>query len=123
MPALIAFTEAMRANTPDDDLVARLGGEECCVLLPRTGAAEAGQVAERIGAQFADTAIDGIDGRLSASFGVAGWKAEWDIDDLFRAAAKALYRAKRGGRNRVETAEVQGEASASACGVAPRQEP
>jgi len=46
--ALIAFTEAMRAKTRDDDLVTRLGGEEFCVLLPRIGVAEAGQVAARI---------------------------------------------------------------------------
>ena len=93
------------------------------MLLPRNGLAEAGQLAERIRAQFADTEIDGFDGRLSANFSVAGWQEGWDLDDLLRAAAKALYRAKRGGRNRVETAAVQRETSASACGVAPRQEP
>ena len=107
--ALIAFTEAMRAKTRDDDLVVRLGGEEFCVLLPKTGLAEAGQVAERIRVQFADTDIDGVDGRLSASFGVVSWQAGWDIDDLLRAADQALYRAKRGGRNRVEIADDPGE--------------
>lgn len=106
--ALIAFTESMRAKTRDDDLVVRLGGEEFCVLLPRTGLVEAGQVAERIRARFAETDIDGIDGYLSASFGVAAWHSGWDLDQLLRAADQALYRAKREGRNRVALAEVGG---------------
>jgi diguanylate cyclase (GGDEF)-like protein len=64
------------------------------------------QVAERIRAIFSETDIDGIDTRLSSSFGVACWRSGQGVDDLLRAADRALYRAKHNGRNRVEMAEV-----------------
>jgi len=104
--ALIVFVETMRERTRDDDLVVRLGGEEFCVVLPGSGPGEAMQVAERIRAGFCETDIDGIDRRLSCSFGVACWRPGQDIDGLLRVADQALYRAKDSGRNRVEIAET-----------------
>jgi diguanylate cyclase (GGDEF)-like protein len=102
--ALVAFVAVMQQNTRDGDLVARLGGEEFCVLLPRNCIEEAMGVAERIRSAFHDTPIEGIDGRLSASFGVACRRPGQDLDDLLRLADQALYRAKADGRNRVVAA-------------------
>jgi len=107
--ALIVFVETMRERTRDDDLVVRLGGEEFCILLPSSSAEEAVQVAERIRAAFCETAIAGIDTKLSSSFGVACWRPGQDVDALLRAADRALYGAKHNGRNRVEMAKVGDE--------------
>jgi diguanylate cyclase (GGDEF)-like protein len=104
--ALIVFVQTMRERTRDDDLVVRLGGEEFCVVLPGSSADEAMQVAERIRTAFCETDINGIDTRLSSSFGVACWRPGQDVDDLLRGADRALYRAKHNGRNRVEMAQV-----------------
>jgi len=104
--ALVTFAAVMRANTRNDDLVARLGGEEFCVLLIQGDLDDAVAVAERIRAAFESTEIEGVDGRLSASFGVAYGRAGAHRDDLLRAADAALYRAKAAGRNRVIIADT-----------------
>jgi diguanylate cyclase (GGDEF)-like protein len=83
------------------DVVARWGGEEFCVLLPRIGLAEAHALAERISIQIA---ADG-NPRVTISVGVAEVHAPSEgPDEVIRRADAALYRAKQGGRNRVVTA-------------------
>ena len=90
----------------DDDVPARYGGEEFVVLLRNPGPAIALEVGERVRAAVA--AIDLTALRLPAvtvSVGVA--VAEYDdepIGDLVERADRALYRAKRNGRNRVVAA-------------------
>ncbi len=106
--ALVDFVGVIRANVRRTDLVARLGGEEFCVLLPQSGAERAITVAERIRAAFESTALKGIDGRLTASFGVACRRLGEPIREVLARADAALYRAKEGGRNRVETATGDG---------------
>jgi diguanylate cyclase (GGDEF)-like protein len=119
--ALVGFVDVIRANVRRTDLVARLGGEEFCVLLPQSGAERAIAVAERIRAAFETTELKGIDGRLTASFGVACRRLGEPIREVLARADSALYRAKEGGRNRVETA--RGDAcNAAASGVVPRTE-
>ncbi len=90
----------------DDDVPARYGGEEFVVLLRNPGPAIALEVGERVRAAVA--AIDLTALRLppvTVSVGVA--VAEYDdepIGDLVERADRALYRAKRNGRNRVVAA-------------------
>lgn len=87
------------------DIFARFGGEEFVILLPDTGLAEARQVAERIRREI-ETPRDRKLPRYTVSLGVgiaqgeAGQAA--DMEALIAAADAALYRAKQGGRNRVE---------------------
>jgi diguanylate cyclase (GGDEF)-like protein len=87
------------------DVLARYGGEEFMLLLPDTNLADALGVAEKLRASLQDLAIpwDGQTLRLSASFGVTttGAQAE-DLGSLYSRADLALYKAKHGGRNRVE---------------------
>ncbi|MFN7994596.1 MAG: GGDEF domain-containing protein [Bryobacteraceae bacterium] len=86
------------------DLVARFGGEEFVVLLPKTGIGEAMYQAERIRHAVESLAIQhptSKSGVVTASFGVAAAAPDAcpDAYTLLRAADQALYAAKRAGRN------------------------
>jgi diguanylate cyclase (GGDEF)-like protein len=92
------------------DTVARLGGEEFILMLPSTTASEAIAVAERLRVAVERARIDTAVGQLKAtvSLGVASLsEANPTLQSLLAAADRALYDAKRAGRNcvRVEVAE------------------
>lgn len=110
--ALVHAAGILARETRDVDVVARYGGEEFAILLPMTNEAGAREVAERCARQLAGSPVV-VEGsppiRVTASMGVtcaegAAGAAAHRIEDLLRAADAALYRAKEGGRNRVETA-------------------
>jgi len=88
------------------DILARFGGEEFVILLPETDLANARHVAERIRQEVA-THRDQSLPRYTASLGVAVAQGApgdaADIEALIAQADAALYRAKQGGRNRVES--------------------
>jgi diguanylate cyclase (GGDEF)-like protein len=107
---LIEVARVLRRVSRDVDLPARYGGEEMAVVLPQTDLIGAEQQAERIRAAIESMTIQRLDGGgllpITASFGVASFPSEaGDRMSLIAAADAALYRAKRGGRNRVERAE------------------
>jgi len=102
--ALVAFGRLLRDATRRSDVAARYGGEEFVLLLPHTGEAEALELAERLRAQLAAGALEGTPAPLTASFGVAALRRGESGSDLLRRADRALYRAKRAGRDRVEGA-------------------
>ena len=97
------------------DLVARYGGEEIVVLLPETDEAGAGEVAENVRRSIEQAALDHLENPpwsfVTASIGVATHRSHsaegMASTDLLSRADEALYRAKRGGRNRVVCAEIQ----------------
>jgi diguanylate cyclase (GGDEF)-like protein/PAS domain S-box-containing protein len=89
------------------DTPARYGGEEFVVFLPETGLAAAYKLAERLRQAVSDLRVphtsSPVADRLTISLGVAALKAnEARFQDLVAAADRALYRAKRLGRNRSE---------------------
>ena len=91
--------------------MARYGGEEFLVLLPRTGPAAAAEIAERLRSAVVAAPFPMPDARasplgLTVSIGIASYDPHdlgdtTDIDRLIHAADRAVYVAKRGGRNRV----------------------
>ena len=108
--AAVATTLAESVRT--SDFAARMGGEEFLVLLPSTDPATAGTVAEGVARSLAATRVNGVDRRVTASVGVAGFPTHGaDGPTLLRSADRALYQAKRDGRDcvRVATAPARRE--------------
>jgi diguanylate cyclase (GGDEF)-like protein len=98
---------ALRAVARDADFVGRWGGEEFLLLLPRTDAAGAVELAEKVREAIAALAIPGIDTGATGSLGVAAYPLHASSGEaLVRAADEAMYAAKRGGRDRVTLAEA-----------------
>ena len=98
---LVALAEELRAGIRSVDVLARWGGEEFIVLCPSIGLGEAGELAERLRAGVAARDF-GAAGRLTVSLGVAEYRRGETAGELFGRADAALYRAKEGGRDRVE---------------------
>jgi diguanylate cyclase (GGDEF)-like protein len=100
---LVAVAEALRGSTRAHDTVGRMGGEEFAVLLPDTDAATAHELADRAREAIARVAVSEVE--LSSSAGVAtGASSAMTPLDLIELADKALYEAKRLGRDRTVTA-------------------
>jgi diguanylate cyclase (GGDEF)-like protein len=95
---------ALQGEIRNVDLCARYGGEEMALLLPQTDLSGGCLLAERlrnaVGAR--PYVISGREIHVTISLGVASYpEGARDRDELFSVADRALYGAKRGGRNRV----------------------
>ncbi|MDR2326306.1 MAG: diguanylate cyclase [Acidovorax sp.] len=104
---LVQFGRLLRTHLREHDLLGRMGGEEFALLLPNTAASEAAAVAQRLRAQFAALPIP-IPGHAAplyctVSIGLAeDLHSSTALEDLLGQADRALYRAKRQGRNTVQ---------------------
>lgn len=112
-------TVILRITRRAGDVNARYGGEEFAILLGDTALEPAIFIAESLRAAIVELGIPhpaaSATSRVTASIGVAAWVPGPNDtpDDLVRAADKALYVAKRGGRNRVEIAPRRARTAAS----------
>ena len=99
------FAAVLRATVRDSDLGGRWGGEEFLLLLPGADAVGGAQLADRVRSSLNERSFVGHEGAVvsvTCSFGVAQHTPGSDERELFAAADRALYRAKREGKNRVE---------------------
>ncbi|MBU6429709.1 MAG: sensor domain-containing diguanylate cyclase, partial [Cyanobacteria bacterium REEB65] len=99
---LVART--VKANTREDDIAARFGGEEMLVLMPDTPLEGAEILAERLRTAIATAALvsqSGDELRVTVSIGVAELLPEEAPQGMLERADAALYEAKHAGRNRV----------------------
>ncbi|NEJ69333.1 diguanylate cyclase [Rhizobium phaseoli] len=104
---LTVFAGELAGHCRPGDIAARLGGEEFALVLKETMPGRAELAAERICRAFEarEIPIDDEVLKCTVSVGVAPGRAKsLDFDAMLSAADKALYAAKRGGRNRVELA-------------------
>lgn len=105
---LQAVAVALRAETRPGDGIYRFGGEEFLVILPEASVAAAEATGERLRQAVVALEIPHPDnvpwGVMTISAGVARMASEVEAsaDDWLRRADVALYRAKEGGRNRVQ---------------------
>jgi diguanylate cyclase (GGDEF)-like protein len=107
---LVEVAARVRSVMRSQDLLARLGGDEFTMLLDRlSDSSEAVLIAGRVLASFAEPFdFAGRRHRVSASIGIAtNIDAADSAETLLSNADAALYRAKQGGRGRVETYDVE----------------
>ncbi|MBI4372096.1 MAG: diguanylate cyclase [Candidatus Omnitrophica bacterium] len=105
---LCTMAEAIRNSVRKNELICRYGGDEFCIILPNTSIQDAARFAEKIRTLIANSPdlvyrtagkVDTI--RVTASIGVASVSSAkaGEPGKLIKAADRALYRAKAGGRN------------------------
>ena len=97
--ALKCVANALRNVAEEGVHLARAGGEEFVVVLSRSSIEEARRVAETLRKSVAECDVLGT--TLTVSGGVASAMRDEEIDEALLAADRALYRAKRAGRNRI----------------------
>ena len=98
---LLQAAARLRTTAGSGEFVARIGGDEFCVLLPAGAEPEAAETrAQEIVRLLSEPyAIDGQEGLLSVSVGIARYPADGaSVDQLLTNADTALYRAKESGR-------------------------
>lgn len=104
--ALKSVADIAKSTLRDFDICARLGGEEFAVLLPETNKSQAYEVAERLRLAIENSKVPlpsgGLPLTMTISIGVSSMTSKDDnIDVLISKADKALYEAKKTGRNKV----------------------
>ena len=106
---LRVVTGTLRELAASTGIIGRYAGDEFVILLPHAAAEEAAELAERIRLTVRQASVPlrehSGSSSVTLSLGVAGARAEHrDFDSLFAAADRALYEAKRRGRDTVVTA-------------------
>jgi len=102
--AIRLAADAAREVLRRSDIIGRYGGEEFAVVLPNTDTSDATTIAERLRARVSEIIVPGTEKHLSVSVGVVSEAPEpaETVDAVLDKADRALYEAKRLGRNRVE---------------------
>jgi diguanylate cyclase (GGDEF)-like protein len=112
--ALRAVGVVLMSETDSREVTGRMGGEEFAVILPGFTVDQAAEVAERLRLRIANLRLHETEfsATLTVSIGVSGMRnGENAWTEMLCRADDALYRAKRGGRDRVEVASQTEETS------------
>jgi len=98
------IVRTLSAQLKTQDILARLGGEEFVVILPKSDLENASLFAEKLRLSLCETPFvtNGERLRITASFGVATLDNAPSFEQIVNNADKALYAAKESGRNKVE---------------------
>ncbi|MEQ1488281.1 MAG: diguanylate cyclase [Methylotenera sp.] len=104
---LVAFSRTLLFVLRNEDLLCRYGGEEFCILLPDATPEVALSIAERLRSEVETRAGSSVrntqDLKITSSFGVASLTAGANnLAEMIDQADKALYAAKKAGRNCVK---------------------
>jgi diguanylate cyclase (GGDEF)-like protein len=106
---LAAVGAVLRSSLRTSDFAGRNGGEEFLLLLPSTDAVGALTLAEKLRVALSQISVPSVNRPITASIGVAVFPDDaGDEQGLELAADRALYAAKRNGRDRVEMARTVG---------------
>jgi diguanylate cyclase (GGDEF)-like protein len=118
---LRAFATVAQGSLRASDVLSRWGGEEFLLLMPATDAAAAENVLERLrrAVRTMPPPVAGLQRGVSFSAGVAESRPGDPIETTIERADRAMYRAKREGRDRVCRADGAVPGSAGAAAVAP----
>lgn len=104
---LKGFGELCMATLRQTDIVGRIGGEEFILVFPMTDLQNSNTALENLSAKVCGLSdIFGTEGlQLSVSCGITIHENEMSLTDLMSQADRALYKAKKNGRNRIEVFE------------------
>jgi diguanylate cyclase (GGDEF)-like protein len=99
---LVGLAQLLRDNTRNRDVLVRHGGEEFVLVMPGMSMDSAAEVCQRLRVRVAGQAwgAGAQDLKVTISIGLAA-APSYELGHLLHRADEALYRAKRGGRNRV----------------------
>lgn len=97
---LVETAKILRSNIRDSDTCGRWGGEEFLIIVPKSVENDAILVAEKLRSSI-ENADFGIDKRITTSIGVAHITEGLSVVKLLSTADKALYKAKKSGKNKV----------------------
>lgn len=100
--ALVKIAAIVAERLRKTDVFARYGGEEFIILMPETDIVRAAEVAEYLRESIMRHSIEGVNHAITCSFGIAEYLHGEDLEDIIRQADRALYAAKKKGKNRVE---------------------
>jgi diguanylate cyclase (GGDEF)-like protein len=98
---LQAVAEALRQTIRTSDPFGRWGGDEFLVVATSTDGTQAVELAERLRDALENCTFSTA-GKVTASFGITTYQSGDSPETLIRRADMGLYKAKSGGRNRVE---------------------
>jgi len=98
---IVRIIDTVKGIIREDDIVARWGGEEFIIILPRTTLITATEIANRIKEFIAEIEHEKNKERVTASFGVTEFKQGDDMKSIINRADQLLYLAKEYGKNRV----------------------
>ncbi|MCS7183836.1 MAG: GGDEF domain-containing protein [Patescibacteria group bacterium] len=95
--------KVIKERLRDSDIIGRLGGEEFVIALIGCDLNSAQKIAEDLRQRIEKLTIKTFRGKLkiTASLGVVSYKDEKSLQELIARADQAMYRAKKGGKNRV----------------------
>jgi diguanylate cyclase (GGDEF)-like protein/PAS domain S-box-containing protein len=99
---LKTIVSVVKRYSRDDDKLIRWGGEEFVIIMATEAVEGIRKNAEHIRSIIEHTVFNPLDQRVTCSFGCAMHDERDDIMQTIKRADEALYRAKEGGRNRVE---------------------
>jgi diguanylate cyclase (GGDEF)-like protein len=100
------FSDILSGTLRQNDIAGRIGGEEFAVILPAAGVIEAYCFAERLQSEIAQTSFNegGVSIPVTVSIGITLMKAtDVNAEAALSRSDMALYRAKRNGRNCIQT--------------------
>lgn len=95
------FAQTMQEHKRSNDFVARVGGEEFMIILPETSLDNGYLVINRIRELFKSLVYEGVDKKITASFGIAQFSEGDSPEQLIKKTDIALYEAKDTGRDKV----------------------
>jgi len=99
------ISKQLRELSRPSDTLARIGGEEFCLLMPNTATHDALQVADRLRREVEVNTLSGIEQQANPTISIGVTTCQvgsLTFEQLYSFADKALYQAKALGRNRVE---------------------
>jgi diguanylate cyclase (GGDEF)-like protein len=107
---ILALSRVLQQRLRHSDIVGRYGGEEFAVILQDIAPERAAALLDELRQDFSRVIFHSASGEFSCTFsvGIAACPAHRDMERLREMADKALYEAKRGGRNRVVVDQTRG---------------